>query len=64
VNSAAPVVECAKIKQLHVKLASTAAIEIALLNVFHRRVNRVMTAALSSGTSRISQGKIEFIGAK
>jgi hypothetical protein len=35
--------------------------EIALLNDFHRSVNNVMTAALSSGASRISQGTREFI---
>jgi|ERR1041385_7104473 hypothetical protein len=61
VNSAAALVECAKIKQLHVKLASTAAIEIELLNVFQRRVNNVITTVLTSGAMRISQGRSELI---
>src|SRR6266571_3675713 len=61
VNSAAPVVCRAKIKQLHVKLTSTAVIEIELLNVFHRRVKSVMTTALANGARRISQGTIGFI---
>jgi hypothetical protein len=64
VNSAAAQVGCAKIKQLQKKLTSTAATEIELLRVFHRRVNSVIRAALSSGASRITQGKIEFIGPK
>lgn len=42
------------------KLTSTAAIEIELLNVFHRRVNSVITVALTSGASRISHGTIIF----
>src|SRR5438874_2052986 len=54
--------DCVKIKQLHAKLTSTAAIEIKLLTPFHRSVNRVMIAALDSGASRITHGKIEFIG--
>jgi hypothetical protein len=62
VNSAAAIVECAKIKQLQVKLTSTAAIEIELLTVFHRRVKRVITAALTAGASRMIHGKIEFMG--
>src|ERR1700751_4609496 len=61
-NSAAAPLERAKIKQLHVKLASTARIEIELLNVFHRRVNNVITAVLTTGASRMIQGKIEFMG--
>ena len=60
VNSAAAPVRCAKIRQLQIKLTSTAAIEIALLNVFHRSVNNVITVALASGASRISQGTIIF----
>src|SRR5207244_7779969 len=61
VNSAAAAVECAKIKQLQIKLTSTAAIEIELLNAFHRSVNNVITAVLSSGARRIIHGKIEVI---
>src|ERR1043166_2858833 len=61
VNSAAAPVERAKIKQLPAKLTSTAPIEIALLNVFHRRVNSVITAALTAGASRMIHGKIEFM---
>src|SRR5438477_1665329 len=62
VNSAAAMVECAKIKQLHVKLTSTAAIEIELLTLFHRRVNSVMTTVLISGAIRVIHGKVEFMG--
>jgi hypothetical protein len=62
VNSPAAVLCCAKIKQLHVKLASTAPIDIELLTVFHRRVNSVITAALTAGASRMIHGKIEFMG--
>src|SRR6266496_542520 len=61
-NSAAVMPDCVKIKQLHVKLTSTAAIEIKLLTGFHRSVNSVMTAALNSGASRTIHGKDEFIG--
>jgi hypothetical protein len=50
-----------KIKQLQMKLMSTAAMEIKLLNAFHRSVNSVITTALASGARRPSQGKIEFI---
>jgi hypothetical protein len=35
---------------------------MVLLNVFHRCVNNVIATALSSGTTRISQGRNEFIG--
>src|SRR5207244_332666 len=62
VNSAPAAVECANIKQLQAKLTSTATIEIELLNVFHRRVNSVITAALTNGASRMSHGKIGFMG--
>ena len=62
VNSAAAPVERAKIKQLFVKLTSTATTEIALLNIFHRRVKSVMTAALINGASRMIHGKIESMG--
>src|SRR6266487_6631148 len=58
VNSVAATVRCARIRQLQIKLTSTAAIEIALLNVFHRSVNNVITVALASGARRISQGTI------
>src|SRR6267143_1906759 len=60
-NSVAAMPDCVKIKQLHVKLTSTAAIEIKLLTGFHRSVNSVMTAALTNGASRVIHGKIEFI---
>jgi hypothetical protein len=50
-----------KIKQLQMKLMHTAAIEIALLNAFNRRVNSVMRIALASGASRINQGKSGFM---
>jgi hypothetical protein len=53
--------DCVKIKQLHVKLTSTAATEIKLLTAFHRSVKSVITAALTSGASRTTHGKIEFI---
>src|SRR5438093_4777950 len=61
VNSPAAAVECAKIKQLQIKLTSTAAIEIELLNAFHRSVNNVITAALSNGARRMRQGRSGFI---
>jgi hypothetical protein len=51
-------------KQLQQKLTRTAVMEMALLNDFHRSVNSVMTAALSSGASKISQGNREFITGK
>src|SRR5437763_8861955 len=60
-NSAAAMPDCVKIKQLHVKLTSTAAIEITLLTAFHRSVNSVMTAVLTSGASSTTHGKTEFI---
>src|SRR5205814_9221917 len=53
--------DCVKIKELHVKLTSTAAIEIKLLTAFHRSVNSVITPALDSGARRMIHGKIEFI---
>jgi hypothetical protein len=62
VNSAPVAVENANIKQLQTKLTSTATIEIELLNIFDRRVNNVITAALTSGTSKMIHGKIEFMG--
>jgi hypothetical protein len=62
VTSDAAMFDWAKIKQLQMKLMSTAAIEIRLLSVFHRSVNSVITAALQSGASRTIHGKIVFIG--
>jgi hypothetical protein len=61
VNCAAAAVEYAKMKQPQTKLTSTATIEIKLLNIFHRRVNNVMTTVLTSGAIRISQGRRELI---
>jgi hypothetical protein len=58
---AAELAECAKTKQLQIKLTSTATTEIVLLNAFQRRVNRVITAALPSGASRIIHGRTELI---
>jgi hypothetical protein len=58
---AAEPAECAKTKQLQIKLTSTATTEIVLLNAFHRSVNRVITPALPSGASRISHGTMPFI---
>ena len=43
-------------KQLQQKLTSTAVMEIALLNDFHRSVKSVMTVALANGARRISHG--------
>jgi hypothetical protein len=42
------------------KLMSTAATEIKLLNAFHRSVNSVITTALASGTARISHGRMSI----
>src|SRR6266576_1262920 len=61
-NSAAAMPDCVKIKQLHVKLTSTAAIEIKLLTAFHRSVKSVITTALNSGARRVIHGNNEFIG--
>src|SRR4030095_3880160 len=60
-TSAAVLVERAKTKQLQRKLTSTAAIEIELLRLFHRRVNSVIRPALTSGVSRMSHGNSKFI---
>src|SRR6185437_9566521 len=62
VNSAAVILGCLKMKQLHAKLTSTAATEIKLLIAFHRSVNSVITTALTSGARRMIHGKNEFIG--
>jgi hypothetical protein len=56
------ILDCVKIKQLHVKLTRTAATEIKLLAAFHRSMNSVITTALANGASRMVHGKIEFIG--
>jgi len=61
-NSVAAILDCVKIKQLHVKLTSTAAIEIKLLTAFHRSVKSTITTALASGVRRMIHGKFEFIG--
>jgi hypothetical protein len=61
VNWAAEVVECPNTKQLQTKLTSTAAIEIELLNVFDRRVNSVIKAALTAGASRMIHGRNKFM---
>src|SRR6266581_6047403 len=45
-----------KIAQLQMKLPITAATEIALLIVFQRRVNKVMTPAELSGKSKANHG--------
>src|SRR6266700_5699623 len=52
---------CVKIKQLQTKLPSTAATEIKLLSAFHRCVNNVIAAALTSGENKTIQDKLEFI---
>jgi hypothetical protein len=62
VNSAAAILDWVKIKQLHAKLTSTAAIEIKLLTPFQRSANSVIKTELISGASRIIHGKNEFIG--
>jgi hypothetical protein len=61
-NSTAVVAELIKTEQLQMKLTHTAAVEIELLSVFHRRVNNVMRTALASGASGINQGISGFIG--
>jgi len=55
-NPGATVTDFAKIKQLQQKLTSTAVMEIALLNDFHRSVKSVMTAALANGAKRMNHG--------
>src|SRR6266536_1732064 len=57
VNSRAEISDCVKIKQLQMKLMSTAATEIKLLNAFHRSVNSVITTAIPSGARRTSHGR-------
>src|SRR6266702_2040100 len=60
-NSRAEIPGCVKIKQLQTKLMSTAATEIKLLSAFHRCVNKVIAAALTSGENKTIQDKLEFI---
>src|SRR5215469_8770363 len=62
VNSGAEMPGCTKTTQPQTKLTSTAATEMKLLTAFHRSANSVMTTALTSGASRTTHGKIEFIG--
>src|SRR6266480_5797387 len=66
VNSGAEMSTLTKIAQLQAKLPRTAAIEIALLMLFQRRGNQVMTAAEPSGRSKASHGShvlvVKFIG--
>ena len=65
-NSVAEMSGVTKIAQLQTKLPRTAAIEIRLLIVFQRRVNKVMTDAEISGMSRTAHGSgllvVKFIG--
>jgi hypothetical protein len=55
------VADLAKTKQLQQKLITTALMEIALLNDFHRSVKSVMTVALTNGARRTSHGRIIFL---
>src|ERR1700737_618192 len=68
VNSGAEMSTLTKIAQLQTKLPRTAAIEMALLISFQRRVNKVMTAAEPSGRSKAGQGSkllvVKVIGSK
>src|SRR6202045_3265872 len=56
VNSGAEMSAWTKIAQPQAKLPRTAATEMALLTFFHRRVNKVMTAAEPSGRSNTNHG--------
>src|SRR5437763_10259911 len=56
VNSGAEMSTLTKIAQLQAKLPRTAAIEMALLIFFQRRVNKVMTPAEPSGRSKANHG--------
>src|SRR6266508_4419772 len=58
VNSNALRPERVKNKQLHVKLTSTAVIEIKLLTAFHRSVKRTIPTALTSGAMRMIHGRL------
>src|SRR4051812_24929052 len=55
-NSGAETSTLTKIAQLQAKLPRTAAIEMAPLIFFQRRVNKVMTAAEPSGRSKANHG--------
>ena len=55
-NSGAEMSALPKIAQLQTKLPITAATEIALLIVFQRRANKVMTPAELSGRSKANHG--------
>src|SRR5260370_10171221 len=55
-NSGAEMSTLTKIAQLQTKLPRTAAIEMALLTFFQRRVNKAMTAAETSGRSNANHG--------
>src|ERR1700736_3999708 len=63
-NSGAERPFCPKIKQLQRKLPRTAATEIKLLNVFNRRVNKVMAPAETSGRRRAYHGSELFMSIK
>src|SRR6266404_7249995 len=56
VNSGAEMSVRAKTKQLHTKLPTTAPTEMKALTSFHRRVNKVITAADASGISKTIHG--------
>src|SRR5438270_10137551 len=56
-NSGAEMSMRTKMKQLQTKLPRTAAIEMKPLTFFQRRVNKVMTAAEASGSSKTNHGK-------
>src|ERR1700730_11173783 len=66
VNSGAEMSTLMKIAQLQAKLPRTAAIEMALLIFFQRRVNKAMTPAETSGRSNANHGSkllvVKFIG--
>jgi hypothetical protein len=56
VNSGAEMSALTKIAQLQAKLPTAAAIEMALLIFFQRRVNKVIRAAEPSGRSKANHG--------
>src|SRR5438128_810852 len=68
VNSGAEMSVLTKIAQLQRRLPRTAATEMKLLTVFHRRVNKVMTPAEASGRSKTNHGsellvvKVKILG--
>src|SRR2546423_8454315 len=55
-SSGAEMSALTKIAQLQKKLPKTAPIEMRLLTVFQRRVNKVITAAEPNGKSKMNQG--------